>query len=69
MEKKTQTKAAYCPSCISWMVDCHVDHEDWLLPCDRFVEARHDRNGMDQGRVPSDLRQEGDPQGQAKRVV
>ncbi len=68
MKNKNQTKAAYCPSCISWMVDCFITSEEWLLPCDRFEEAKHDRNGLDKERIPSDLRQEGDPQRQAKRL-
>jgi len=66
MEYYRQTKAAYCPSCKYWMVDCHVDHSEWLKPCDAFEEDRHGRDGMDQQRIQNDLRQEGDPQGPEK---
>jgi hypothetical protein len=66
MEYYRQTKEAYCPSCKYWMVDCHVDHSEWLKPCDAFEEERRDGNRMDQRGFSPRLRQEGDPQGPEK---
>ena len=32
------TIQAFCPSCVSFKVECSVDPEDWDKPCDYYEE-------------------------------
>ena len=31
-----QKGGAYCPTCKYYGYDCHVDEEEWTLPCDSY---------------------------------
>jgi len=37
-----QDSQAWCPICKYFGLDCHVDVEEWGLPCDAFEERRTD---------------------------
>lgn len=36
--KGAQSKTAYCPACKYYGIDCHVDEDEWTLPCDYYEE-------------------------------
>lgn len=53
---KPQSKAAYCPACKYYGIDCHVDEEEWTLPCDYYEELAYEEkqpHGDDPGKCMS----------------
>ena len=35
-EPGDKSQVVFCPDCISFGVECHVDAEDWYEPCSYF---------------------------------
>jgi hypothetical protein len=53
---KPQSKAAFCPACKYYEIDCHVDEDEWTLPCDYYEELGYEEklpHGDDPGKCMS----------------